>query len=300
SGGRPTLSPSFARRVGGPRRAHHRALRAAATLTCATRALLYWFTVSDHPMLRAVQRQALTLCLISALTPLLPASSGPSGEESRVVDDLARAARDHSTAMADAKQLTHRVSGEPELGARVARTGLRFDSLGENVSRSSEGGDPADNAHQSLMASPPHRANILDARYNAVGIGVVRRGNYVYVTEDFARIYDDMTPAQAEQAVLRTFQRARAAAKRGPARVVTLDRLNEMACAPDVTPQLLITRFATSQTAVVFTIWNTDDLPEPMLTDARRRDLDAVALRACPLQPTPGGNGGFRVVAVFF
>ncbi len=273
-------------------------------------------------MLRAVQRQALTLCLISALTPLLPASSGPSGEESRVVadlvrlvnqertrrglpavranDDLARAARDHSTAMADAKQLTHRVSGEPELGARVARTGLRFDSLGENVSRSSEGGDPADNAHQSLMASPPHRANILDARYNAVGIGVVRRGNYVYVTEDFARIYDDMTPAQAEQAVLRTFQRARAAAKRGPARVVTLDRLNEMACAPDVTPQLLITRFATSQTAVVFTIWNTDDLPEPMLTDARRRDLDAVALRACPLQPTPGGNGGFRVVAVFF
>jgi hypothetical protein len=267
-------------------------------------------------------RAIVLACLLLVVAPLFAASSAPTDEEFRVAsdllrmvnaerikrglpavrsnDNLAQAARDHCTAMADAKKLAHTVSGELELGPRVTQTGLRFDSLGENVSRSSEGGDPADNAHQTLMASPRHRDNILDTRYNAVGIGVVRRGSYVYVTQDFAHMYDDMTPQQAEQAVLRTFQRARASAKLGATRVVRLDRLDSMACDPDIKPDLLITRFTSSQAAVVFTIWNTDDLPEPMLTDARRRDLNAVALRACSLEPTPGGNGGFRVVAVFF
>jgi uncharacterized protein YkwD len=36
------------------------------------------------------------------------------------------------------------------------------------------------------MASPPHRANILDARYRFTGVGVARRGRVTFYTQDFA------------------------------------------------------------------------------------------------------------------
>src|ERR1035441_8698219 len=41
-------------------------------------------------------------------------------------------------------------------------------------------------AHEALMGSPAHRASILNSNYNVVGIAVLRSGNHVYVTEDFA------------------------------------------------------------------------------------------------------------------
>jgi uncharacterized protein YkwD len=41
-------------------------------------------------------------------------------------------------------------------------------------------------ANTGFMHSPPHRANILNRQYNAVGIGVVWKGTQVWVTEDFA------------------------------------------------------------------------------------------------------------------
>jgi uncharacterized protein YkwD len=35
------------------------------------------------------------------------------------------------------------------------------------------------------MASPAHRANILDRRWRGVGVGVVSSGGYLWVTEIF-------------------------------------------------------------------------------------------------------------------
>jgi hypothetical protein len=55
-------------------------------------------------------------------------------------------------------------------------------------------------AHDTLMHSPPHRANILDPDYNAIGVGVLRSGDNIWVTEDFARRLPQLSEPQAEAA----------------------------------------------------------------------------------------------------
>lgn len=110
---------------------------------------------------------------------------------------LAEAARAHSQEMAKRGQLTHRLPDEPELRQRVAATGLRFDFAAENVGRSSD----VASVHQEFLNSPGHRANILDPRANAVGVGAVRAGDDLYVTENFAHSVPDYEPRQVEELV---------------------------------------------------------------------------------------------------
>ncbi len=53
--------------------------------------------------------------------------------------------------------------------------------LGENVGV----GPSAASLNAAFDASPPHLANIVDPRFNAIGVGVVSSGGVEYVTEDF-------------------------------------------------------------------------------------------------------------------
>lgn len=56
---------------------------------------------------------------------------------------------------------------------------------GENVAQNVDVAD----AHRRLMASPQHRANILDPRFHQLGIGVVRDGDGTWwITEDFLQL----------------------------------------------------------------------------------------------------------------
>ena len=55
-------------------------------------------------------------------------------------------------------------------------------ALAENVGV----GDTLKAVHQALMASSSHRSNILSKAYNRVGVGVVRRGGRMWVTQLFA------------------------------------------------------------------------------------------------------------------
>ncbi|HVM08042.1 MAG TPA: CAP domain-containing protein [Acidimicrobiales bacterium] len=69
-------------------------------------------------------------------------------------------------------------------------------AVGENVATNIDLAD----AHRRLMASPGHRANILDARFHHVGIGVVRGPTGAFwITEDFLQIKD--VPAAATSTV---------------------------------------------------------------------------------------------------
>ena len=95
-------------------------------------------------------------------------------------DRLAAAAQKHTQLMADNNQAVHQLSGEAPLGRRLA--GVPWDVSGENIALNTS----ITRAHNWLMKSPPHRANILNREFNRVGIGVAWKGNQVYVTEDFA------------------------------------------------------------------------------------------------------------------
>lgn len=93
----------------------------------------------------------------------------------RAVNDLTDAARAQSHKMARENLLHH----TPNLGAVI--TGWWV--VGENVGR----GGTAPKIDTALMASPPHRANILDGRFTQVGIGIVEANGQLWVTQIFRK-----------------------------------------------------------------------------------------------------------------
>lgn len=121
----------------------------------------------------------------------LPATADARADEERFVE------------LINAERRAHGVGGlvvHPELvekarrhAARMAAEGRIFHSddlaeglddwnlLGENVGR----GGNIETLHQAFMDSPGHRANILRAGYDAVGVGVVWEDGVPYVVEVF-------------------------------------------------------------------------------------------------------------------
>lgn len=88
-------------------------------------------------------------------------------------EDLVAAAQAQARSMADAGDLTH----NPTLGKGIEG----WAKLGENIGRA---GSVA-STHKALMGSAPHRANILEAAYTHVGVGVVVRDGTVWVAQVF-------------------------------------------------------------------------------------------------------------------
>lgn len=140
---------------------------------------------------------------------------------------LTQAARKHTELMVQHRALSHQFPGEPGLQQRFANEGLPSDREGENVDLDQD----AESAHEELMHSPPHRRNILDPDYNVVGVGVIRKGENIYTTEDFARRLPEISEHQAESEVQGAINRYESA--RGfPAPVrKTQPELNKLACA---------------------------------------------------------------------
>lgn len=77
----------------------------------------------------------------------------------------------HSAAMARKRRLYH---------SNLSRF-CCYRSIGENVAYNST----VYRVHRSLMASPGHRANILNPKWRHVGVGVVKSGGRLWVTEVF-------------------------------------------------------------------------------------------------------------------
>ena len=93
---------------------------------------------------------------------------------------LARAAQTHAELMVRQGALSHQYAGESDLVTRVARDGAHFRVVAENLAVA-----PTPSALETeWMHSPPHRRNILDARLNEVGVGLVRQGGNLWAVED--------------------------------------------------------------------------------------------------------------------
>ncbi len=232
---------------------------------------------------------------------LLNESRQKAGLAPLVIDDrLIHAARDHAMLMANQGQLSHQFPGEPVLSKRLAATGIRFNWDGENVAFDS---GTAAEAHQGLMNSPPHRANIMNPDYNAVGVGVVRKGDLIFVTEDFARRVQEYSPVEAENLAADAFSRLRA---RGRAMAVTrvgLPRLRALACNMARNGRLE-TRSALGQPDALYAVSYTGSQPDKLPSSAARLATDHsiknFAVGACygTTEHYPGGT--WWVVMVFF
>jgi len=107
---------------------------------------------------------------------------------------LSAYSRSHSSAMAEAGTIFHsggspsnQIPTDSAFRAALPLPWRDAAVAGENV-----GDDSADDCagmNAAFMASPPHKANILDARWTAMGVGVAfSAAGSLYVTEDFVDI----------------------------------------------------------------------------------------------------------------
>jgi uncharacterized protein YkwD len=99
----------------------------------------------------------------------------------RRLDAVAQA---HAERMARLGQLAHDV-GDGDPVARVQRAGIEARDIGENVAAAPD----VALAHRAIWASPAHRANVLRAGFNAIGVGVARdAAGQAWVVELFAAL----------------------------------------------------------------------------------------------------------------
>ncbi len=110
---------------------------------------------------------------------------------------LYRAAQGHAQEMAARASISHQYPGEPELADRGRRAGARFSEIAENVAEA----PTAVRIHDAWMNSAGHRANLLDAHVDSVGISVLRRDGQLYAVQDFGRTVAALSFTEQEMKV---------------------------------------------------------------------------------------------------
>jgi uncharacterized protein YkwD len=106
---------------------------------------------------------------------------------------LDAAARTHSADMAWHSELEHVSERTGDPAARVSTTGLDVRGVGENIARNAD----TLSAHQALVASEPHLANLLSPDYTHIGVASMVAEGEVWVTQVFATLADEPAPAVA-------------------------------------------------------------------------------------------------------
>ena len=209
--------------------------------------------------------------------------------------ELASAAGAHASLMAGRfhRELSHRYPGEPDLATRISQAGAHFSSVAENIAY----GQSGPQLESAWMHSPPHRANILDPRMNAIGIAIVASGGMLYAVEDFAAAVTQLSPAAVEQRVeaeLAAFDVSIATASPGdtlPAKEETRKNCQmETGRIDGSTPGFIIR-------------WQGADLslPQPLVEELRSRKYSWAAVGACAANTADvGGFTAYRVAVLLF
>ncbi|MFB7596366.1 CAP domain-containing protein [Streptomyces sp. NPDC056160] len=94
---------------------------------------------------------------------------------------LAEAAQAHSEDMAAHQNMSHTGSDGSAPGDRITRAGYVWSTYGENVAY---GYSTPEKVMAAWMASPGHKANILNCSFKEIGVGLAQPG--AYWTQDFA------------------------------------------------------------------------------------------------------------------
>lgn len=211
-------------------------------------------------------------------------------------DHLAQSADAHNRLVTARDELSHQFPGEPPLGERVGTTGLRFNAAGENLAYA----PTVEEVHTGLMNSPPHRANILDSKYNAIGISMVKKNNELYVVQNFARVLPDYSEDQFRDAVVAAFQEQRRAARIENIDVRSDPRLHEAACGKNPNPGVIIREIPGATDLVVLTSSVPEKLPAQMKKLAADRTVKRLNIGVCFRPGKEHGYGSFSVVVAFF
>jgi len=197
---------------------------------------------------------------------------------------LAEAARRHALRMAKQDNLSHQLPGEFPLAQRAGQAGARFSEIGENIAV----GQWLESIHTGWMHSPGHRANILDAHFNALGVAVVEDNGRLWAVEDFSIAVAYMNTEAQEEKVTALL------AARGL--VVSTERENaRKLCSDDRAP--------TAHRAMLILSYEAPDigeLPEPLERQIRDGKYREAAVGACQPKESATGIARFRITVLLF
>jgi Cysteine-rich secretory protein family len=214
-------------------------------------------------------------------------------------NNLALAARLHSDEMAHHKQLSHQFSSEAELGARLAQHGARFDADAENVGYAGS----ADELHSGWMNSPPHRGNMLNPRYDEMGVGITRVGDRLYATQDFTHAVAKFSSQQGADEVSNAYKELRKSARLQPVRVVPSSSLQNIACSDQPGAKVGVSgnsNYVAHRYIVNYTTSDLTSFPSNLRQRLTDPSVRTVEVGVCGRQDAAHGFSGYRVVAVLY
>jgi uncharacterized protein YkwD len=215
-------------------------------------------------------------------------------------EGLAQAAREHAAALAAEQQLSHQLPGEAPLAQRLATsTSLHLDRGGENVASA----PTVEQAHESLMLSPLHRENLLNASYNVAGFGVVRSGNTLYVTQDFGQGSAVYSRQAADDRLATSLLDLRAQHNLATLERLENDALPATACSMAQANSLktpLPREMAQGRYLLRYTTPQPQLLPASAVRAAADRGLHAFAASSCYARTASYPNGVYWVVLALY
>jgi len=212
-------------------------------------------------------------------------------------DGLVRAARAHAAEMASQNQLSHQFSGEPSLPQRLAASStLRLEREGENLAMAGN----ADQAHQALMSSPPHRDNLLSPNFNVAGFGVFRSGHMLFVAQDFGSSLPAYSVRQAEELVSASVEQLRAQAKMPRLQRVDSGSIQTSACAMAQADSLNAAAPPPGAYMLRYTSMTPEALPSGISKVIAARGLHTYSAGTCYSKTQKYPGGAYWVVLVFY
>lgn len=212
-------------------------------------------------------------------------------------DGLVRAARAHAAEMASQHQLSHQFSGELALPQRIsANSALHLERAGENVALATT----ADDAHQALMSSPPHRDNLLNASFNVAGFGVFRSGNRIYVAQDFGSSVATYSVKQAQELVATSVEQLRAQSHMPRLQRVEDRGMQSSACAMANSDSLTATAPPPGAYMLRYTSMTPETIPSQISKVIAQRGLHTYSAGACYARTQKYPNGAYWVVLLFY
>jgi uncharacterized protein YkwD len=212
-------------------------------------------------------------------------------------EGLVKAARAHAAEMAARKELSHQFSGEPALTQRIsANSMLHLDREGENVAVATT----ADDAHHALMASAPHRDNLLSPSFNVAGIGVFRKDDRIYVAQDFGDSLPSYSVKQAQELVAESVEQLRAQAKMPRLQRASSSSANASACAMAQSDSLTTAAPPAGAYLLRYTSMQPETLPSAISKVISQRGLHTYSAGTCYARTQKYPGGAYWVVLMFY
>ncbi|MFZ0138321.1 MAG: CAP domain-containing protein [Candidatus Sulfotelmatobacter sp.] len=258
--------------------------------------------------------QGATLTPAAATAPDIPLGDYDSQAEQQLLDlanqaraqagaprlaldaGLCRAARAHAEAMFAARQLSHQFEGEPSLPQRLATaTRAQLDQEGENVALDFD----VESGHKHLMLSPPHRANLLNAGYNVIGLGVVRSGDRLYIVQDFGHALLNYSSAEVKQRIAAAMAQTRRQANQPDLARGDLPNADAAACSMAQADKLggsAVHQLAQRYTVMTYTSVHPETLPANAGHVLASRNLRSFSVGTCYARTDTYPTGVYWVV----